>query len=418
MIPTSRTNASRILPFVLISAFLLVLYFSRILFLPKLLAFLLVIAIAAMLRRFDDFLRNWFLFLSFVYLSDSLRGLIYILTCRLDLPVHTFYVLRGELALFGQIPSVILQQAFLRSGNTSDFSWLEKSLTVLHGTHFVVFLIVGFALWMRKSRHLPAFRVSFYILIGMGIAFYMIVPTVSPWIAAELFGLMPRLVHFNVMIYNVAAPGLLTGFNTNPISVMPSLHAGFAVLCSLILWKLSRWKSLPFQAYTLVVLFTIIYTGDHYVVDLLAGALLAVLGFKIGFAMRMRTTFHPGTTGNPSPAEVRRSSLIFFKSLSFVWGALLLTLGIAIGLFCQNQFEKYPENYAYTSGPRYADFFRHESEFLGNYRVQVYFGNYYLVRGDNARALGYFENALALSRTVAEKKNVEMKIRQCRARLK
>ena len=121
----------------------------------------------------------------------------------------------------------------------------------------------------------------------------IIVPTAPPWMASELFGLVPKLLHFNVAFYNAAAPDLTTGFNTNPIAAMPSLHAAFPALCSLILWRLGRWKSLPFHLYTLLVFFMIIATGDHYTLDIAAGVLLAVVAYIVAFRR----------IGPPAPAD-------------------------------------------------------------------------------------------------------------------
>ena len=244
----------------LVGIFLLALYDSDVLFMPKLLIFIVILGTAAVFNKLDDLVRNWFVFLAFVYMTDGLRGLIYYLTCKLDLPAHVLYVLRGEQAIFGPtIPSVALQRAVLTPGvATGEFTGLQKFLTLVHSSHFVVFLVIGLVLWVRRSRFFRSYKISFYALFGMGLLTYALVPTAPPWMASELFGLVPKLLHFNVVLYNAAAPDLTTGFNTNPIAAMPSLHAAFPALCSLILWRLGRWKSLPFHLYTLTVFFMIV----------------------------------------------------------------------------------------------------------------------------------------------------------------
>jgi len=55
--------------------------------------------------------------------------------------------------------------------------------------------------------------------------------------ASNLFGLLPPLRHFNLEIYTAIIPDLTAGFNTDPVAAMPSLHAAFPFLCSLLLFK-------------------------------------------------------------------------------------------------------------------------------------------------------------------------------------
>jgi hypothetical protein len=391
----------------LLSAFVAVavlagLYASGILFLPKLIVFVVIVAVAAMARKLVALIDDWLVFFSFVYLADSLRGLIFILTCRLGLPVHVLYAFRWERALFGEVPTVTLQNALLRSPDGLHFSWLEKILTLFHGSHFFVFLLIGFALWVRKSRHFAPFKSSFSWLLGLGVLGFLAFPTAPPWLASDLFGLMPRLFHFNVTLYNFSAPGLNTSFNTNPVAAMPSLHAAVPLLCSLVLWRAVRWKSLPFHLYTAAILFTIVYTADHYVVDILGGAALAIVCFLIGFRPARQRPAR-------SPAGRRAGTIAL--------GGALLALSVVIALTCGRQFINHPEAYDYHSAPRYIDFLDHPALYAENYGAQLYFGNHALHEGDAGRALPYFEKALSLARTYPEKKNAEMKVRQCRSRL-
>jgi membrane-associated phospholipid phosphatase len=57
---------------------------------------------------------------------------------------------------------------------------------------------------------------------------------------------------------------------------MPSLHAAFAVLVSImIITKArSRWRYLA-ALYPVAMGFTLVYCGEHYVLDLVAGAAYA-----------------------------------------------------------------------------------------------------------------------------------------------
>jgi len=120
---------------------ILAIFFNILGFLSKLIILIILIGISLILGTARKFLSDWFLFLSVVYLSDTLRGLIYYLINRYELPVYCEYVFKLEKSIFGTIPSVSLQKLLLGDG---QFTWLEKVCTSLHGTHFIAFLIIGF----------------------------------------------------------------------------------------------------------------------------------------------------------------------------------------------------------------------------------------------------------------------------------
>ncbi|MGB8952666.1 MAG: phosphatase PAP2 family protein [Candidatus Aminicenantales bacterium] len=388
---------------------LIFLLFNRLFFAPKILLLCAIILVAVFLGKLKVVMKDWFIFLAFIYLFDSLRGTIYALTCDFSLPVHTLYVIRLENFLFGKIPSVVLQHALLKNAAALDFGWPEKFLTAVHGTHFIAFLLVGLTIWLQKQKYFGAFKSAFYWITGLGVLGYFIVPTVPPWMASRLFGVLPEIYRFNIHIYNMSIPDLTSGFNTNPISAMPSLHAAFPILACLVLWRLYRWKATPFILYTLLMLFTIVYTGDHYIVDILAGGILAVICYFIGF----RRTYLRITKESENPCAPGKNRAGFlWKNKHLLIGALLLAVGIPLGTFNKHKFDNDPDAYDYKSAPRYIDFFNHEEDYRQNYLVQLYFGDFHLTKKHYDQALIYLNRAVALSRNIIEKKAVLVKIKQ------
>jgi membrane-associated phospholipid phosphatase len=399
-------------PVLLIVAFLAVLILvlilsKRFFFVPKILIILLVILAVAAMGKVRLFLQDWFVFIGFIYLFDSLRGAIYIAICRLGLPVHTLYVIRIEQLLFGGIPSVMLQDAFLRPHPTSGFGWFEKLITVAHGSHFVAFLLVGFVIWLYRPRYFRFFKVSFYLAIFLGLFGYFAVPTVPPWMASRVFGLLPRIIRFNTIIYNMAIPDISSGFDTNPIAAMPSLHAAFPFLCALILWGIYRWKAWPFYLYAFLMLFAITYTGDHYITDVLAGILLGL--FCYGVALLL--TRKDAEAGDPMPAgEAYRRAASGKLLRAMAIGLVIMIAGIAIGSYNREQFLGNPAAYNLYI-PCYDDFFRHEEDFRGNFSVQYYLASHHFLKQDFDRAIFYFERCLTIARNEAEKQRAETGIK-------
>lgn len=408
----SRSLSFAAVGIMVVLVFAVLIAFQRFLVMPKLLVVMLILLVAILTGKFRLLVRDWYAFFAFIYLFDSLRGTIYILTCKLQLPVYATYALNLEKKLFGTVPPVALQHALLRPDEAGNFSWVEKILTVFYGSHFVGFLLVGFLIWLYKPDLFSRFKTSFYLLTGLGIFFYAVVPTVPPWMAAEQFGLLPPLTRFNAILFNFAIPDLSNGFDTNPIAAMPSLHAAFPILCSLLLWGIYRWRSWPFHLYTLVVLFTIIYTGDHYVVDALAGLVLAVACYYIARRfVRGKRVFEP-QEGLPPPTVRAPDSPALLRK-QFLKGLGILAIGVIIGSVNKTQFLLHVNDYGLHS-PRYVDFFGTGDRYRDNFKVQFYLGDHYLGRREYKSALAYLERSLALATDPVDKNEVQMRLGLCR----
>ena len=55
----------------------------------------------------------------------------------------------------------------------------------------------------------------------------------------------------------------------NNVAAMPSLHGAYALLIALYLWRLvPRWARVPLALYPVAMAFALIYTGEHYAVDI------------------------------------------------------------------------------------------------------------------------------------------------------
>ena len=58
----------------------------------------------------------------------------------------------------------------------------------------------------------------------------------------------------------------------NPVAAVPSLHAAYTLLFTLFLWRWAgRWGRPLLALYPLAMAFALVYTAEHYVVDILLG---------------------------------------------------------------------------------------------------------------------------------------------------
>lgn len=365
---------------------------------PKVFILILLIAISVLIKREKDFFKHWFLFLSIIYLSDTMRGLIYFLISKLNIPVYSEYVVRAEKLLFSIIPSVYLQNKLL----PGSLGFLEKFCTFFHGTHFIAFLIVGFFFWFKDLNWFTRYKLSFYPLLLVGLSSYFLIPTAPPWMASELFGLVPDLSHFNLELYNMYLPDLTSGFNTDPVAAMPSLHAAFPFLCCLLLWSKYKLKALAFYLYTGIIIFTIIYTGDHYVVDILAGIVLAYLSFGLSKMILSPKTaaFKRIITGvQPGHKFVRPGVVV---------GTILILMSIVIGQWIKPHLAEYYSSYNKLN---FVDFIKHPEKAEQNSKIALFLGDYQQRQNNLQEALSYYEKARSLSDNNFERRIIDKKIR-------
>jgi len=64
---------------------------------------------------------------------------------------------------------------------------------------------------------------------------------------------------------------------------MPSLHGAFPALMAFIAFYHYRWRSWPAFLYTALVFTAITYLGEHYLVDVLAGVVLAAICYGVAY---------------------------------------------------------------------------------------------------------------------------------------
>ena len=253
-------------------------------------------------RRVNHFVADWSVFLGLIILFDFLRGFIFALVSHFELPVYMHYAIDWDRWLCGgYVPPVVLQQ--WRAGLTNPEP-LDRLFTIVHGSHFAFFLVFGLALWLLRPAAFRRYAAAMVLLAYLGLALYLLVPTVPPWMAAESFGVLAPIEHVTAHMYNSEIPSLHKALDVNPIAAMPSLHAAMPTLCMLAAFYHFGRRGWWVAAYTGLALFGVVYLGEHYVVDVAAGVVLAAAAFALVHAPRREPSASPRWTGARRPALV------------------------------------------------------------------------------------------------------------------
>ena len=143
--------------------------------------------------------------------------------------------------------------------------------------HFLFTAIFFFWLYHRSRAGFTSFRNGFLAATALAVAVHWLFPTAPPR-RAEGSIEDTRLVLSGIDIGSPTSSAL-----SNPVAAVPSLHAAYAlgVGVGVIMYARSQLVRAAGAVYPPFVVLTIVVTGNHFVLDAVAG--MAVLG--AGFAL-------------------------------------------------------------------------------------------------------------------------------------
>jgi hypothetical protein len=185
----------------------------------------------------------------------------------------------------GQPPTVTLQRWLFRANDLRPWDYVAW-LTYM--SHFFTSFIVAGVLWKRDHARFTRFVALFVGLTFLGYITYVLYPALPPWLASQT-GHIPPIARIIPVVWDHVgihgAGALFTGNNQfdNNIAAMPSLHAAYPMLLLLFFWKRARPAVRAILvAYVLAMAFTLVYTGEHFVLDEVVGWSYAIITFVVG----------------------------------------------------------------------------------------------------------------------------------------
>jgi hypothetical protein len=220
------------------------------------------------------------------------------------LPIYviliTYDIARGLVDNLGITPHDFPQrqfdQMFFGSAGLTDHlqSWLwhpghlhawDYAAWAIYFSHFFLSMVIGAILWMRNRALFLAFRRRLLSIWLVAIGIFAAYPTVPPWMAADE-GNLPHLNRIIGSVWRSVSSGQVHAVLSssdgripieNQVAAVPSMHAALPMLICLLLW--SRWRRgrILLALYPPLMGLTLVYAGEHYVFDVLAGWALAVV---------------------------------------------------------------------------------------------------------------------------------------------
>ena len=239
--------------------------------------------------------------------------------------VHYAYVIDLETALFGVVPSAWLQAHLYEPARAT---LIDIFAAVVYVSYYFIFHILALLLWLRHRDRFPFYAGAVLLTYYLGLAVSFLLPTAPPWLAAEA-GEIPTTMRIFRDFVTTASDGSyeagLQVASVNDVAAMPSLHMAITVIVAIAAWWLHRLAGILAFLYAGSMAFALVYLGEHYLVDIVAGVLTAGLAWMLAarFSALRRapiaaTDAGPRRAGGAA-AETGRLSHLTFLCLARLW---------------------------------------------------------------------------------------------------
>ena len=155
--------------------------------------------------------------------------------------------------------------------------WLTEYLQWAYMSYFLIPVVLGITLY--KHKNYKAFRISAtIILIAFYLSYlgYLVVPAIGPRFT------LPHQVPLKGVLFTAQLKSLLNILEPTPHDCFPSGHTAVALVCLFLAAKYNRKLFLIYIPTVSSLMIATIYHRYHYVIDLVAGIILALFSWWIG----------------------------------------------------------------------------------------------------------------------------------------
>ena len=181
----------------------------------------------------------------------------------------------------GSVPTVWLQDRLWHGA--SDLRWYDFATWGVYMSYFLGTYLVAGVLWFLARDRFRRYVATVSLLAAMGFVTFALFPAAPPWLASregELEWTTRTIgpISGQVPFVSVSFESLYERGSeyANPVAAVPSLHAAYTLLIVLALWHLAGRARPLLAAYPVAMAFALVYTAEHYVVDILLGSAYAL----------------------------------------------------------------------------------------------------------------------------------------------
>jgi PAP2 superfamily len=200
---------------------------------------------------------------------------------RLAARVHVRYPIAIDRALgLGVPPTLRLQRTFATPGSVNRF---ERVLVWCHWMWFFVPHGTVLYVLLRHRERFGRSAAQIYAVFDLGAVFYWAIPTAPPWWAAQHGELEDgqsvnarrMMIEYGEQFWGERWGALYDVLGGNPLAAMPSLHFATSLMAAHALADTGPVAGAIGFSYATLLGLALVYLGEHYAADLIAGAALA-----------------------------------------------------------------------------------------------------------------------------------------------
>jgi membrane-associated phospholipid phosphatase len=238
-------------------------YLGDLLYSVPTLLFLLGVPTMCVASAYRRTVRGWLVLVTIVFSYEALAG-----------PIDS-------LADSGRILSLFDVDKYLWGFNLTG--WIQSTFAsnpltdatlVLYEMLIPFMFVTSIALWKYGRPQFRKYITAMLLTSYAAMVTFLLVPTAPPWLLGEANNLLQSSGFGSSM----ARLGPLANlFEPDYYAAFPSLHAAYLVICSYFLLKVDRRPGAFSILFTGGVLFSTLYLGQHYLIDLLAGVVYAMI---------------------------------------------------------------------------------------------------------------------------------------------
>ena len=185
---------------------------------------------------------------------------------------------------FGTDPNVWMQRHFY---DANTIHWYDKVASTTYFTHFIFPVIAIALLWVTSHGEWARFMKRFSTLLFVACAMFVLLPTAPPWMVSKDYRLIGHLArHTGRGFRSLGLKGFVNSWQSaldwgNAVAAMPSLHSAFALFVPAFFLPRIKpvWLKAIVLCFPVVMLASLVYFGEHWVIDGLVGWIIVGLSF-------------------------------------------------------------------------------------------------------------------------------------------
>lgn len=239
--------------------------------------FVVLLIIFASFGQARSFIVRFFPLVSLLLLYELFRGI----ADDLSGAVHVTEMIEFDRWLFmGSLPTVVLQEWWWHG----EVRWYDFYYYALYMAHFLMPILLAVIIWKRAKQYYWQFMWALVALSFAAFVTYILYPAAPPWMAFRDGYIPEDLVRVSSDVWWAMGVDnfseVYAQLPANEVAAVPSLHSAYPLLFSMFVAGIFGVKKYWWvYVYPVSMWVGVVYLGEHYVVDVILGALYAALAY-------------------------------------------------------------------------------------------------------------------------------------------